>query len=192
MGTIQTVLCHWAPRSLCNNTWCVTLVQATPPFLNAWTEPKEVGRRWGDLKGGWQEGCLGGSNLPSFHFSPPPPFIPHSSMPFISPAHPPFLSHSFRFYILFLPHSFVLLKISPLLFSLSLMQDFRSAVTEAEGEEGEPVLEEQRLGEILGVLPQVYTLHSSILTELEERISQWWETQQRLLLSFHFWCVAQM
>lgn len=53
------------------------------------------------------------------------------------------------------------------------MQDFRSAVTEAEGEEGEPVLEEQRLGEIMGVLPQVYTLHSSILTELEERISQW-------------------
>lgn len=52
-------------------------------------------------------------------------------------------------------------------------QDFRSAVAEAEGEEGEPVLEEQRLGEILGVLPQVYTLHSSILTELEERISQW-------------------
>lgn len=52
-------------------------------------------------------------------------------------------------------------------------QDFRSAVAVAEGEEGEPVLEEQRLGEILGVLPQVYTLHSSILTELEERISQW-------------------
>lgn len=53
------------------------------------------------------------------------------------------------------------------------MQDFRSSVTEAEGDEGEPVLEEERLGEILGVLPQIYTLHSSILTELEERISQW-------------------
>lgn len=57
------------------------------------------------------------------------------------------------------------------------MQDFRSAVTEEAAavgdEEEEPVLEEQRLGEILGVLPQVYTLHSSILTELEERISQW-------------------
>lgn len=53
------------------------------------------------------------------------------------------------------------------------LQDFRSAVGEAAGEEGEPVLEEQRLGEILGVLPQVYSLHSSILTELEERISQW-------------------
>ncbi|XP_068450505.1 FYVE, RhoGEF and PH domain-containing protein 5 isoform X1 [Clinocottus analis] len=60
-----------------------------------------------------------------------------------------------------------------------LQQDFRSAVTEAAvGEEGEPVLEEQRLGEILGVLPQVYTLHSSILTELEERISQWEESQR--------------
>ncbi|XP_068576241.1 FYVE, RhoGEF and PH domain-containing protein 5 isoform X2 [Cebidichthys violaceus] len=60
-----------------------------------------------------------------------------------------------------------------------LQQDFRFAVTEAEvGEEGEPVLEEQRLGEILGVLPQVYTLHSSILTELEERISQWEESQR--------------
>lgn len=53
------------------------------------------------------------------------------------------------------------------------MQDFRSAVMETEGEDGEPALEEQRLGEILGVLPQVYALHTSILTELEERISQW-------------------
>lgn len=59
-----------------------------------------------------------------------------------------------------------------------LQEDFRSAVTEAEGEDGEPVLEEQRLGEILGVLPQVYTLHSSILAELEERISQWEESQR--------------
>ncbi|KAM3621326.1 uncharacterized protein V6R79_009710 [Siganus canaliculatus] len=59
-----------------------------------------------------------------------------------------------------------------------LHEDFRSAVTEAEGEDGEPVLEEQRLSEILGVLPQVYTLHSSILTELEERISQWEESQR--------------
>ncbi|XP_026203662.1 FYVE, RhoGEF and PH domain-containing protein 5 isoform X2 [Anabas testudineus] len=57
----------------------------------------------------------------------------------------------------------------------NLQEDFRSAVAEAVGDEGEPVLEEQRLGEILGVLPQVYSLHSSILTELEERISQWEE-----------------
>uniref|UniRef100_A0AAQ4NX56 FYVE, RhoGEF and PH domain containing 5a n=1 Tax=Gasterosteus aculeatus aculeatus TaxID=481459 RepID=A0AAQ4NX56_GASAC len=60
-----------------------------------------------------------------------------------------------------------------------LHQDFRSAVAEAAvGEDGEPVLDEQRLGEILGVLPQVYTLHSSILTELEERISRWEESQR--------------
>ncbi|KAL6111860.1 fgd5 [Pungitius sinensis] len=60
-----------------------------------------------------------------------------------------------------------------------LHQDFRAAVAEAAvGEEGEPVLDEQRLGEILGVLPQVYTLHSSILAQLEERISQWEESQR--------------
>uniref|UniRef100_A0A3B4XYI8 FYVE, RhoGEF and PH domain containing 5a n=1 Tax=Seriola lalandi dorsalis TaxID=1841481 RepID=A0A3B4XYI8_SERLL len=58
-------------------------------------------------------------------------------------------------------------------------RDFRSAVADAVGENGEPVLEDQRLGEILGVLPQVYTLHSSILTELEERISQ--EESQRVV-----------
>uniref|UniRef100_A0A667YX98 FYVE, RhoGEF and PH domain containing 5a n=1 Tax=Myripristis murdjan TaxID=586833 RepID=A0A667YX98_9TELE len=49
-------------------------------------------------------------------------------------------------------------------------------VVEAVSEEGEPVLEEHRLEEILGVLPQVYTLHSNILTELEEHISQWEES----------------
>ncbi|XP_056254932.1 FYVE, RhoGEF and PH domain-containing protein 5 isoform X2 [Seriola aureovittata] len=59
-----------------------------------------------------------------------------------------------------------------------LEEDFRSAVADAVGENGEPVLEDQRLGEILGVLPQVYTLHSSILIELEERISQWEESQR--------------
>ncbi|KAF7664512.1 hypothetical protein LDENG_00173400 [Lucifuga dentata] len=61
-----------------------------------------------------------------------------------------------------------------------LQEDFRSAVAEAVGEEGEPVLEEQRLGEILGVLPQVYTLHRSVLTELEEHISQWEESQRMI------------
>ena len=53
------------------------------------------------------------------------------------------------------------------------MQDFRRVVEAAVGEDGEPVIEQQRLGEILGVLPQVYSIHSSMLTELEERISQW-------------------
>ncbi|XP_029006830.1 FYVE, RhoGEF and PH domain-containing protein 5 isoform X2 [Betta splendens] len=57
-----------------------------------------------------------------------------------------------------------------------LQEDFRSAATGTEGEGGEQVLEEQRLGEILGALPQVYTLHSSLLAELEERISQWEES----------------
>ncbi|XP_041836559.1 FYVE, RhoGEF and PH domain-containing protein 5 isoform X2 [Melanotaenia boesemani] len=59
-----------------------------------------------------------------------------------------------------------------------IQEDFRSAVIEAVDEEGKPVLEEQRLSEILGVLPQVYSLHSSILTELEERVSQWEESQK--------------
>ncbi|CAB1423406.1 unnamed protein product [Pleuronectes platessa] len=59
-----------------------------------------------------------------------------------------------------------------------LQEDFRSEVAETVGEGGEPVLEEQRLGEILGVLPQVYTLHSSILSELEDRITQWEESQR--------------
>ncbi|XP_033822175.1 FYVE, RhoGEF and PH domain-containing protein 5 isoform X1 [Periophthalmus magnuspinnatus] len=57
-----------------------------------------------------------------------------------------------------------------------LQEDFRAAVAGAVGEEGEPVLDDQRLGEILGVLPQVYNLHKSLLSELEERISQWEES----------------
>ncbi|XP_054640837.1 FYVE, RhoGEF and PH domain-containing protein 5 isoform X2 [Dunckerocampus dactyliophorus] len=55
-----------------------------------------------------------------------------------------------------------------------LQEDFRQAV----GEDGTPVVEEQRLEEILGVLPQVFTLHSNILAELQERISHWEEGQQ--------------
>ncbi|XP_072307744.1 FYVE, RhoGEF and PH domain-containing protein 5 [Eucyclogobius newberryi] len=57
-----------------------------------------------------------------------------------------------------------------------LQEDFRAAVAVAVVEEGEPVLDDQRLGEILGVLPQVYNLHKSFLSELEERISQWDES----------------
>ncbi|KAK6321554.1 hypothetical protein J4Q44_G00085300 [Coregonus suidteri] len=59
-----------------------------------------------------------------------------------------------------------------------LQEDFRAAVSEAVGEDGEPVVEEQRLGEILGMLPEVYTLHSNILTELDSRIRQWEESQR--------------
>ncbi|XP_041743604.2 FYVE, RhoGEF and PH domain-containing protein 5 [Coregonus clupeaformis] len=59
-----------------------------------------------------------------------------------------------------------------------LQEDFRAAVLEAVGEDGEPVVEEQRLGEILGTLPEVYILHSNILTELDACIRQWEESQQ--------------
>ncbi|KAM4582172.1 FYVE, RhoGEF and PH domain-containing protein 5 isoform 1-T2 [Fundulus diaphanus] len=59
-----------------------------------------------------------------------------------------------------------------------IQEDFRSAVTEAADEEGQPALDEQRLEEILCVLPQVYSLHSSILSELEEHISNWEENQK--------------
>ncbi|XP_030230275.1 FYVE, RhoGEF and PH domain-containing protein 5 isoform X2 [Gadus morhua] len=59
-----------------------------------------------------------------------------------------------------------------------LQEDFRRVAEAAVGEEGEPVIEQQRLGEILGVLPKVYSIHSSMLTELEERISQWEESQR--------------
>ncbi|XP_028301633.1 FYVE, RhoGEF and PH domain-containing protein 5 isoform X2 [Gouania willdenowi] len=59
-----------------------------------------------------------------------------------------------------------------------IQEDFRCAVTMAVDDEGEPVLKEQRLAEILGRLPQVCALHSSILEELEERISQWEENQK--------------
>lgn len=82
----------------------------------------------------------------------------------------PFLLASHYCNFLFIPLLFFFFRF--VLF-FSIMQDFRSAVMEAEGEDGEPVLEEQRLREILGVLPQVHSLHSSILNELEERISQW-------------------
>ncbi|KAJ3601914.1 hypothetical protein NHX12_029675, partial [Muraenolepis orangiensis] len=54
-----------------------------------------------------------------------------------------------------------------------LQEDFRRAVGEAVGDEGEAVIERGRLEEILGVLPQVLSIHSSMLTELEERISCW-------------------
>uniref|UniRef100_A0A8C7DP50 FYVE, RhoGEF and PH domain containing 5 n=1 Tax=Oncorhynchus kisutch TaxID=8019 RepID=A0A8C7DP50_ONCKI len=60
----------------------------------------------------------------------------------------------------------------------SLCQDFREAVGAAVGDEGDPVLEEERLREILNKLPDVYTLHRRILTELENRIRQWEESQR--------------
>ncbi|KAM7402031.1 hypothetical protein PAMP_017305 [Pampus punctatissimus] len=59
-----------------------------------------------------------------------------------------------------------------------LHEDFREAVVSAVGDEGEPVLDEVRLWEILNELPDVYTLHRRILTELENRIRQWEESQR--------------
>ncbi|XP_023283361.1 FYVE, RhoGEF and PH domain-containing protein 6-like, partial [Seriola lalandi dorsalis] len=56
--------------------------------------------------------------------------------------------------------------------------DFREAVGAAVGDEGEPVLEEERLREILNELPDVYTLHRRVLTELENRIRHWEESQR--------------
>ncbi|KAI1892739.1 hypothetical protein AGOR_G00136640 [Albula goreensis] len=59
-----------------------------------------------------------------------------------------------------------------------LQEDFRQMVRAVVGEEGEPVLEEERLKEILSVLPGVYQLHCHLLAELESRIRQWEESQR--------------
>ncbi|TMS19547.1 FYVE, RhoGEF and PH domain-containing protein 5 [Larimichthys crocea] len=59
-----------------------------------------------------------------------------------------------------------------------LQEDFREAVGAAVGDEGEPVLDEERLREILNELPDVYTLHRRILNELENRIRNWEESQR--------------
>uniref|UniRef100_A0A8C3A1I6 Uncharacterized protein n=1 Tax=Cyclopterus lumpus TaxID=8103 RepID=A0A8C3A1I6_CYCLU len=56
--------------------------------------------------------------------------------------------------------------------------DFREAVGAAVGDEGDPVLDEERLREILNELPDVYTLHRRILSELENRIRHWEESQR--------------
>uniref|UniRef100_A0A668A016 FYVE, RhoGEF and PH domain containing 5a n=1 Tax=Myripristis murdjan TaxID=586833 RepID=A0A668A016_9TELE len=61
---------------------------------------------------------------------------------------------------------------------LPVCQDFREAVGAAVGDEGDPVLDEERLREILNELPDVYTLHRRILTELENRIRHWEESQR--------------
>ncbi|KAM4612824.1 FYVE, RhoGEF and PH domain-containing protein 5b isoform 2-T2 [Polymixia lowei] len=58
-----------------------------------------------------------------------------------------------------------------------IQEDFREAVGAAVGNEGEAALEEERLREILNELPDVYTLHRRILTELENRIRHWDESQ---------------
>ncbi|XP_028301580.1 FYVE, RhoGEF and PH domain-containing protein 5b isoform X2 [Gouania willdenowi] len=57
-----------------------------------------------------------------------------------------------------------------------LQEDFRRVVGSAVGDEGEPVLREERLREILNELPDVYILHCMILTQLENRITHWEES----------------
>ncbi|XP_051272244.1 FYVE, RhoGEF and PH domain-containing protein 5-like isoform X2 [Dicentrarchus labrax] len=59
-----------------------------------------------------------------------------------------------------------------------LQEDFREAVGAAVGDEGELVLDEERLREILNELPDIYTLHRRILNELENRIRHWEESQR--------------
>ncbi|KAJ8257893.1 hypothetical protein GJAV_G00190860 [Gymnothorax javanicus] len=59
-----------------------------------------------------------------------------------------------------------------------LQEDFRLTVGAPVGEEGEPVLEEDRLKEILSTLPEICQLHCCILTELESRITHWEESQR--------------
>uniref|UniRef100_A0AAY4D0X4 FYVE, RhoGEF and PH domain containing 5a n=1 Tax=Denticeps clupeoides TaxID=299321 RepID=A0AAY4D0X4_9TELE len=50
-------------------------------------------------------------------------------------------------------------------------KDFRTAVVAAAGEDGDPVLQEERLEEILGLLPHIYQLHCSLLSELDDLCS---------------------
>ncbi|KAF6732132.1 FYVE, RhoGEF and PH domain-containing protein 5 [Oryzias melastigma] len=59
-----------------------------------------------------------------------------------------------------------------------LQEDFRDAVASAVGDEGQPVLDDGRLGEILNELPDVYVLHRKILNELEYRIRHWEDSQR--------------
>ncbi|XP_041837091.1 FYVE, RhoGEF and PH domain-containing protein 5-like isoform X2 [Melanotaenia boesemani] len=59
-----------------------------------------------------------------------------------------------------------------------LQEDFREAVGSAVGDEGQPVLDDERLREILNELPDVYSLHRKILNELENRIRHWEESQK--------------
>ncbi|XP_017271198.1 FYVE, RhoGEF and PH domain-containing protein 5 isoform X2 [Kryptolebias marmoratus] len=60
-----------------------------------------------------------------------------------------------------------------------LQKDFREAVGAAVGDDGQPVLDDERLREILNELPDVYSLHRKILTELETRV-RLWEDGQRI------------
>ncbi|XP_015815260.3 FYVE, RhoGEF and PH domain-containing protein 5b isoform X1 [Nothobranchius furzeri] len=63
--------------------------------------------------------------------------------------------------------------------ALKLLQiDFRDAVGSVVGDDGQPVLDDERLGEILNELPDVYSLHRKIFAELESRIRHWDDGQR--------------
>ncbi|XP_004844989.1 FYVE, RhoGEF and PH domain-containing protein 6 isoform X2 [Heterocephalus glaber] len=53
--------------------------------------------------------------------------------------------------------------------------DFRDAVAHASRQLGKPVIEERILNQILYYLPQLYELNRDLLSELEERMSNWTE-----------------
>lgn len=59
-----------------------------------------------------------------------------------------------------------------------LSDDFREAVLSSVDGEGQPVIEEERLREILNELPDVYCLHQRILQELESRVTLWSDSQK--------------
>lgn len=54
-----------------------------------------------------------------------------------------------------------------------LSQELREAVLSAVNGEGQPVIEEERLREILNELPDIYCLHRWILQDLESRVRLW-------------------
>nr|XP_003476284.2 FYVE, RhoGEF and PH domain-containing protein 6 [Cavia porcellus] len=56
--------------------------------------------------------------------------------------------------------------------------DFRDAVAHASRQLGKPVIEDRVLNQILYYLPQLYELNRDLLSELEERMSNWTEQQR--------------
>ncbi|MFT7800759.1 FYVE, RhoGEF and PH domain-containing protein 5-like isoform X1 [Arapaima gigas] len=58
------------------------------------------------------------------------------------------------------------------------MQDFRVAVAGLVGEDGEPAVPQDRLSEIMGKLSEVYQLHCCLLSELDNRVKHWEESQR--------------
>ncbi|XP_023572264.1 FYVE, RhoGEF and PH domain-containing protein 6 isoform X2 [Octodon degus] len=56
--------------------------------------------------------------------------------------------------------------------------DFRNAVGHASRQLGKPIIEDRILNQILYYLPQLYELNRDLLSELEERMSNWTEQQR--------------